>query len=101
VTSNLNRVVLCDLDDTLFDHSGATRDALAHLRMISPRLSTWTLDEFDQRHRVVLEDLHTEVLAGKWTIEDARLERFRRLMRQSGAADNDRTPEALHGLSWG
>lgn len=101
MTSNLNRVVLCDLDDTLFDHSGATRDALAHVRTLSTDLGRWTLDDLDRHHRVALEDLHTEVLAGKWTIEDARLERFRRLMLQSGAADNDCTPETLHSLSWG
>jgi putative hydrolase of the HAD superfamily len=104
VTSNsngINRVVLCDLDDTLFDHSGATRDALAHVRTLSPRFEGWSLDELDQRHRVVLEDLHTEVLAGKWTIEDARIERFRRLMRHAGAAESDCGADVLHGLSWG
>lgn len=67
---------------------------------MSPPLSTWTLDEFDQRHRVVLEALHTEVLAGKWTIEDARIERFRRLMLQAGAHEDDCTPDVLHDLSW-
>ena len=101
VTSDANRVVLCDLDDTLFDHAGATRDALAQVRLRSPELGRWTLDEFDQRHRVVLEALHTEVLAGQWTIEDARIERFRRLMRDAGVEDADCTPDVLHSLSWG
>lgn len=101
MTSDFTRVVLCDLDDTLFDHSGATRDALAHVRTLSSNLGQWTLDEFDQHHRVVLEELHTEVLAGKWTIEDARIERFRRLMRHAGAAEPACGADVLHGLSWG
>jgi putative hydrolase of the HAD superfamily len=101
VTSKLNRVVLCDLDDTLFDHSGATRDALAHVRTLAPHFGHWTLDELDDRHRVVLEELHKEVLAGQWTIEDARIERFRRLMCAAGAAESECGAELLHGLSWG
>jgi len=95
------KAVLCDLDDTLFDHAGATRDALAHVRTLSTNLGSWTLDEFDRRHRVILEELHTEVLAGKWTIEDARLERFRRLMLGAGAAESDCAADVLHDLSWG
>lgn len=101
MTSALTKVVLCDLDDTLFDHAGATRDALSHVRTLAPHLGRWTLDEFDQRHRVVLEMLHTEVLAGQWTIEDARLERFRRLMLDAGATDADCRADVLHDLSWG
>jgi HAD superfamily hydrolase (TIGR01509 family) len=93
--------VLCDLDDTLFDHAGATRDALAHVRTLATHFESWSLDEFDARHRVVLEELHKEVLAGQWTIEDARLERFRRLMCAAGAADADCGADVLHGLSWG
>jgi putative hydrolase of the HAD superfamily len=97
----LPRAVLCDLDDTLFDHAGATRDALAHVRTLSAHLGSWTLDEFDRRHRDILEELHTEVLAGKWTIEDARIERFRRLMVGAGASAGDCAPDLLYELSWG
>jgi len=49
----------------------------------------------------VLEELHKEVLAGQWTIEDARIERFRRLMLAAGATAGDCGAEVLHGLSWG
>jgi putative hydrolase of the HAD superfamily len=101
VTSHAPRVVLCDLDDTLFDHAGSTRDALAHVRTLSPHFGAWTLDEFDQRHRVILEELHKEVLAGQWTIEDARIERFRRLMIAAGADRDACGAGVLHDLSWG
>lgn len=97
----MTKAVLCDLDDTLFDHSGATRDALSHVRTLASPFGRWTLDEFDDRHRVVLEELHKEVLAGQWTIEDARIERFRRLMLAAGAAERDCGADVLHGLSWG
>ena len=95
----MNHAVLCDLDDTLFDHAGATRDALAHVRTLSADLGRWTLDEFDHRHRVTLEALHLEVLAGKWTIEDARIERFRRLLADAGV--DERRAGVLEDLSWG
>lgn len=92
------RTLLCDLDDTLFDHSGATRDALAALRRHTPAFDAWPLDELDRRHRVVLETLHLDVLAGRYTVEQARVERFRRLLADAGT--DERRPEVLDGLSW-
>ena len=95
----MKRTLLCDLDDTLFDHSGATRDALAVVRESSAAFQTWTLDEFDRHHRVVLEHLHLQVLAGRWTVEEARVERFRQLLASAGVHES-RTA-VLDGLSWG
>ena len=80
-------VLLCDLDDTLFDHEGATRDALEHLRGGYQVLTQWSLDELDQRHRVLLEAIHLDVLNGRLTIDEARRERFGRLLTQAGLDD--------------
>lgn len=101
MTGRAARVVLCDLDDTLFDHSGATRDALAHVRTLSADFARWSLDEFDERHRVVLESLHVEVLAGQWTIDHARIERFRRLLVDAGGGRAAFEADALERLSLG
>jgi len=81
-------VLLCDLDDTLFDHDRATREALGHLRQDCNVFSQWTLDELDARHRELLETLHVQVLAGRLTIDEARRERFGRLLAQADAADD-------------
>lgn len=80
-------VLLCDLDDTLFDHDRATREALAVLRGRHSVLTRWSLDELDARHRVWLETLHVEVLAGRLTIDQARRERFARVLEDVGAPD--------------
>lgn len=80
-------VLLCDLDDTLFDHDGATRDALEHLRGVYQVLSQWSLDELDHRHRVLLEAIHLDVLNGRLSIDEARRERFGRLLAQAGMDD--------------
>jgi putative hydrolase of the HAD superfamily len=74
------RAVLCDLDDTLFDHRRATRESLAHVLSGHTCFAEWTLDEIDRAHRELLERLHVDVLAGRLTVEDARVERFRRLV---------------------
>ena len=76
--------VLFDLDDTLFDHEHATLTALAALRTEEPAFAGWSADEFAARHSVVLEAMHLEVLAGHRSIEDARAERFRRLIEAAG-----------------
>jgi HAD superfamily hydrolase (TIGR01509 family) len=84
VTSPGVRVVLSDLDDTLFDHDRATRDALTNVRQLCSAFERWTLDELDHRHREILEELHLRVLTNELSIEDARIERFRRLLLASG-----------------
>jgi HAD superfamily hydrolase (TIGR01509 family) len=81
------RVILSDLDDTLFDHAHATRSALSRLTEVEPALGTWPLDELWERHGVILEALHQEVLAGTTTVDVARIERFCRLLEAAGVAD--------------
>lgn len=88
-------VLLCDLDDTLFDHDRATRDSLADLRRSHQVLTCWSLDELDARHRVLLETLHVDVLAGRLAIDDARRERFSRLLAQAGVVDDAAAAEEM------
>jgi HAD superfamily hydrolase (TIGR01509 family) len=94
----VTRAIFFDLDDTLFDHSGAARDALAVVQRETPAFQSWTFDDFDRRHRVVLETLHVDVLAGKWTVEAARVERFRQLLSSAGTEETRES--VLDTLSW-
>ena len=80
-------VLLCDLDDTLFDHDRATRNALAALRARHPVMTRWSLDELDTHHRAWLETLHVQVLAGRLTVDEARRERFSGLLGDAGIRD--------------
>lgn len=79
------RVVLSDLDDTLFDHAHATRTAQRVVAAATPALASWRPDDLERRHREVLDELHLDVLAGRLTVDDARIERFRRLIEEGGA----------------
>jgi len=76
---------LCDLDDTLFDHRYATRAALGELWGEEPAFQGWPIAELERRHSVILEELHLEVLDGRRTIDEARRERFGRLLAAAGA----------------
>jgi HAD superfamily hydrolase (TIGR01549 family) len=79
------RAVLFDLDDTLFDHAGCARCALeAVYRAVA--LNGIGFDEFARLHARILEELHRDVLAGFRTIDEAREERFRRLLTEAGGA---------------
>lgn len=79
------RAVLCDLDDTLFDHAHASRCAVAELHRAVPEFGCWSVDDFADRHRETLEVMHLEVLAGRMSISAARIERFRRLLVAASA----------------
>jgi HAD superfamily hydrolase (TIGR01549 family) len=79
------RAVLFDLDDTLFDHAGCARCALEAVYR-SAGLDGVGFDEFSRRHVGILEELHLDVLAGRRTIDEAREERFRRLLEGAGVA---------------
>ena len=78
------RAVLADLDDTLFDHRHATREALGVLHAEVEAFRAWPREEFATRHSDVLERMHQAVLAGQLTIEVARTMRFQRLLDDAG-----------------
>jgi putative hydrolase of the HAD superfamily len=86
----VTRAVLFDLDDTLFDHRGASRAALAEVhRRHAP---AGDFEVFEQHHARILEELHLEVLAGRRGLDDARRERFRRVFEAVGVRLDE--PEA-------
>ena len=83
------RGVLFDMDDTLFDHHRATNHAIAALHAVEPLFQVWPPDELRRRHSEMLEVIHQDVVSGRLQIDEARRERFRRLLRQANAADAD------------
>jgi HAD superfamily hydrolase (TIGR01509 family) len=87
-------IVFFDLDDTLFDHRHCTRTALAAVRRTYPCFEQWTPRELEQRHSVVLEELHLRVLAADLPLDAARRERFRRLFAAAGAEAGTAVVEA-------
>lgn len=82
------RVVLCDLDDTLFDHHRATEIALERLRDVEPGLASESFDSQIVRHRHLLDTYHRELLAGRMTLDEVRIARFQGLV--GGGCDADR-----------
>lgn len=84
--------VLLDLDDTLFDHWACTRAALADLRERFPVLGRVPAAAVEAEHRRLLETLHLQVLAGRMTVDDARVERFRRLLEFAGGTPDAASP---------
>ena len=89
------RGVLFDMDDTLFDHNHATVRATAAIHATEQAFGCWTPDELRHRHSLILEVIHEDVLAGRLQIDEARRERFRRLLMEAGAsgATLDRAPD--------
>jgi HAD superfamily hydrolase (TIGR01509 family) len=83
------RAVLFDLDDTLFDHAGCAREALAAAQRCHPALSAMTSDALERTHAMFLEQLHADVMLGRVPLEEARRERFRRLLGVCGADAGD------------
>lgn len=81
---DLPKVVLFDLDDTLFDHALTCRAALGRLRVPGSPFRRLPLDRLWHEYSRLLESIQPEVLAGRITIEQARRERFVRLARDVG-----------------
>ena len=81
--------VLFDLDDTLFDHSHAARAALSRVHAMHDCFARGAFDAFEQSHAQCLEELHQRVLSGALGIDDARVERFRRLFAAAGVEADD------------
>lgn len=84
--SRLPRVVLFDMDDTIFDHSLTCRDALARLRSKTPGLRGRPVDELWAEYGRLLELVHPDIARGVLTLDEARTERFVRLARYCGGS---------------
>ncbi|MFD1470460.1 HAD family hydrolase [Hymenobacter caeli] len=91
--------VLFDLDDTLFDHIGTARAALAATAATDPRLRAADPEALYQHYCELLEEIHTQLLAGRYTYEEARQLRFERLLGPYGvgAAEVPAIAQAHYG----
>ncbi len=78
------KVVLFDLDDTLFDHRGTTLRTLEVLRKKHKELRTRTLQELEARYSELLEEIWIDVLRGKMSVEESRIIRFQLLVEWCG-----------------
>lgn len=76
--------VLFDLDDTLFDHVGTARAALAASTAQFRFEPAVTLDELYQRYSEQLEAMHPRVMAGEISHQAARQLRFEQLLAPYG-----------------
>lgn len=85
----LIRAVLFDLDDTLFDHRASAGDALRRVQESHECLRAVPFAEVEQQHSRLLEAMHPKVLSGELGMDDARVERFRQLLLQSGDSPAD------------
>ena len=79
------KAVLFDLDDTLVDHQHSYRSGLAALHEKYAPLRQQTLEALDVVYNQWLETLHVGVLEGRYTLLEARRERFRQIFRHCGA----------------
>ncbi len=77
-------LVLFDLDQTLFDHRGASRSALAALQKEHPALGAVSIADLDEAAFQILNRTHAKVLAGLLTPIQARIERLRDLFEWCG-----------------
>jgi putative hydrolase of the HAD superfamily len=72
--------ILFDLDDTLFDHAGTARAALAATAAGRAALHGVPLEELYRGYSELLEELHAQVMSGRISYLEARQQRFARLL---------------------
>lgn len=72
--------VLFDLDDTLFDHAGTARAALAATAAGRPTLQGVPVETLYRHYSELLEELHPLVMTGRLSYLAAREQRFARLL---------------------
>lgn len=77
-------LVLFDLDDTLFDHSGTTRTALAQWVRSRPALAAPPFEQVLAVYREALEAAHWQLLRGELSLDGARIQRTQQLYAAFG-----------------
>ena len=87
--SVLASLVLFDLDDTLFDHSGCVESGLTAVAQEFPALRRRPIPELRVDYLAHLNSVHARIMAGELDQNDARVERYRLLFASCGAHPSD------------
>ena len=88
------RVVLFDLDDTLFDHKYCSRAGLAAVQQTYAGRIQGSIEEVEATYRELLEAWHLKVLQGLISTDASRIERFRVLLSSEQTVATDDEAEA-------
>jgi HAD superfamily hydrolase (TIGR01549 family) len=83
------KVVLFDLDETLFDHQHSVRTAKRTVHVTYACFAPHTFDRFEADLEVRLQELWPEVMNGRMTIPERLGESFRRLCTQYDLSEVD------------
>lgn len=78
------KAVLLDLDETLFDHRYACESGLEAVREQYPELQQKSVELLEHEFYHLLNEMHHEVLQGRMTLEQARVERLRLILLRCG-----------------
>jgi HAD superfamily hydrolase (TIGR01509 family) len=73
--------ILFDLDDTLFDHAATARASLRASAEPLPFFADVDFEEFYQLYSDLLEEYHPLLMAGQFSVAEARRLRFERLLK--------------------
>lgn len=92
------RVVLFDLDNTLFDHARAAQLGLRTVRARHAGLRRMPWKELLRRYDELLAETHRAVMTGRISPSRARAERLRRLIAEAGARATPKEARALAEL---
>lgn len=76
------KVILFDLDDTLYDHAHSSREGLRAIQAHHDALVSIPLEVLVKEFRAVLEATHLRVLAGDLSPDEARVERLQAILRR-------------------
>ena len=88
------RLILFDLDDTLFDHQYCSRAGLVAVQKACAGRIEKSVDELEAAYRKLLEHWHKKVLDGSMSIEESRIERFRVLLSREHTVATDGEAQA-------
>jgi 2-haloalkanoic acid dehalogenase type II len=100
-SATLVTTILFDLDDTLFDHAGTARAALAATAAGRATLQGVPIETLYHHYSELLEELHPLVMTGRISYLEARQQRFARLLAPYEPAASGADAEQLAKQHYG
>lgn len=96
LVSEIPKLIVFDLDNTLYDDIGAVKKALFILKSENEYLSGMTVEDLFKKYYTMQSGIQERYMNGELTLDQIGLERFRKFVSETGGPEDEGEVNAIY-----